>query len=64
MKYLFLFAITAVLLSCGGAKEETPADAQARIRAMEDSVFQTLSFDERKARALVSLPAPAAPSIA
>lgn len=55
MKPLFLFAIAALLLSCGGPKEETPADAQARIRAMEDSVFQTLSFDERKARALIDV---------
>jgi hypothetical protein len=55
MKYLFLFAVSALLLSCGGAKEETPADAQTRIRAMEDSVFQTLSFDERKARALIDV---------
>ena len=55
MKPYFMFAIAALLLSCAGPKEETPADAQARIRAMEDSVFQTLSFDERKARALIDV---------
>ncbi|MGV3637342.1 MAG: tetratricopeptide repeat protein [Flavobacteriales bacterium] len=55
MKHLALLTISALLLSCGGTKEETPADAQARIRAMEDSVFQTLTFDERKARALIDV---------
>lgn len=56
MKNLLLIPVAALLLSCGGeAKNETPADAQARIRAMEDSVFQSLSFDKRKALALIDV---------
>ncbi len=55
-KYLLLIPVAALLFSCGGeAKKETPVDAQARIRAMEDSVFQSLSFDKRKALALIDV---------
>lgn len=55
-KYLLLIPVVALLFSCGGeAKKEIPADAQARIRAMEDSVFQSLTFDKRKALALIDV---------
>lgn len=54
-KYLLLIPVALLLFSCGGEKKEAPADAQARIRAMEDSVFQTLTFDKRKALALIDV---------
>lgn len=45
-----------LLLGCSGEEQkDTPADAQARIRAMEDSVFQTLTFDKRRALALLDV---------
>jgi len=55
MKKSLLLLPLAILFACGGEKKETPADAQARIRAMEDSVFQTLTFDKRKALALIDV---------
>lgn len=54
MKYLLLIPVVALLFSCG-EKQETPADVQSRIRAMEDSVFESLTFDKRKALALIDV---------
>lgn len=55
-KFLWAIPVALLLLGCGDTnKQDTPADAQARIRAMEDSVFQTLSFDRRKALALIDV---------
>lgn len=54
MKLLLLIPVAALLFSCG-EKKETTADAQSRIRAMEDSVFESLTFDKRKAQALVDV---------
>lgn len=54
MKYVLLLFAAVLLFGCG-EKKETPADVQARIRAMEDSVFESLSFDERRALALIDV---------
>ncbi len=54
MKYVWLIPVAALLFSCGEQKE-TSADVQTRIRAMEDSVFESLTFDKRKAQALVDV---------
>ena len=55
-KLLLAIPVALLLFGCGGeARKDTPADAQARIRAMEDSVFQTLTFDKRKALALIDV---------
>ncbi len=55
-KLLLAIPVALLLFGCSGdAKKDTPADAQARIRAMEDSVFQTLTFDKRKALALIDV---------
>jgi len=55
MKYILLIPALALLAACGGTKTESPADVSARIRAMEDSVFQSLSFDQRRAQALLDV---------
>ncbi|MBX2973774.1 MAG: hypothetical protein KF797_11785 [Flavobacteriales bacterium] len=55
-KYLLSIPVAVLLFSCGGAgKKDTPADAHAQIRTMEDSVFQTLTFDRDKALALIDV---------
>lgn len=55
MKHLLLIP-AAVLLLCGcGGTSDKPTDVQARIRAMEDSVFESLTFDKRKAQGLVDV---------
>ncbi len=55
MKPAFLILIVAMMVACGGEKTETPTDVSARIQSMEDSVFQSLSFDKRKAQALLDV---------
>lgn len=55
MNKILILLPLVLLFACGGEQKETPADAQTRIRAMEDSVFQTLTFDERKALALIDV---------
>ncbi len=54
MKYLLMIPVAALLFGCG-PKAETPADVSDRIRAMEDSVFESLTFDKRKAQGLVDV---------
>lgn len=53
--YLLLIPVAIVLFSCGGGSAETPADAQSRISAMEDSVFNANTFDRRNALALIDV---------
>ena len=55
MKYVAFLFSCSLLLACGGGQQETPADVAARIRAMEDSVFEGLNFDKRRALALVDV---------
>ena len=56
MKYIFLLPFFALMVACGGSeKPETPVDAKERIRAMEDSVFESSTFDRRRAQALLDV---------
>ncbi|MBK9628236.1 MAG: tetratricopeptide repeat protein [Flavobacteriales bacterium] len=55
MKYALLLPVIALLAACGGPKADSPAEVSARIRTMEDSVFQSLTFDQRKAQALLDV---------
>jgi len=55
MKFILLIPFVAFLVACGGAKTETPTDVASRIKAMEDSVFESMTFDRRKAQALVDV---------
>jgi outer membrane protein assembly factor BamD (BamD/ComL family) len=54
MRYLLLIPVIALLIGCG-EKKETPAEVSARIRAMEDSLFQSLTFDKRRALAMIDV---------
>lgn len=54
-RYLLFIPLVALLFSCGGEKTGTPADAQERIRVMEDSVFNADTFDKRNALALIDV---------
>lgn len=56
MKKTLLFPLVALVLSFGcGEKTEKATDVASRIKAMEDSVFESLSFDQRKAQALLDV---------
>ena len=57
MKKLLLFTSVAFLFACGGGKTEggDASEAVKRIRAMEDSVFANLAFDQRSAQALLDV---------
>lgn len=54
MRYLLLIPVIALMVGCGGGNE-SPADVSVRIRAMEDSLFQSLTFDRRKALAMIDV---------
>jgi tetratricopeptide (TPR) repeat protein len=55
MKFLLLLPAVALLFACGGEKKESATDVASRIRAMEDSVFESMSFDRRRAQALLDV---------
>lgn len=56
MRPLLLLFVVAVLASCGsGDKSEDVSASSTRIRALEDSLFNSGSFDARKAQTLVDL---------
>lgn len=56
MKKFLLFPLAALVLCVGcGEKAEQATDVASRIKAMEDSVFESLSFDQRKAQALLDV---------
>jgi len=56
MKKFLLFPLVALVLSVGcGKKVEKATDVASRIKAMEDSVFESLAFDQRKAQALLDV---------
>ncbi len=54
MKYAFLFTAVALLAACG-KKAETATEITTRIQAMEDSVFSSMTFDKRRAQALLDV---------
>ena len=56
MKYPILLPFLALMVACGGSDApETPRDANERIRLMEDSVFESSTFDLRRAQALLDV---------
>lgn len=58
MKKLILLSGALALIACGGGNTdagEDTAEAVKRIRAMEDSVFENLAFDQRSAQALLDV---------
>ncbi|MEO8589799.1 MAG: tetratricopeptide repeat protein [Flavobacteriales bacterium] len=58
MKKFVLLACVALLAACGGGgktETENTTEAVKRIRAMEDSVFENLAFDQRSAQALLDV---------
>lgn len=54
MKYAILITACVVLVSCG-KKVETASEITGRIKAMEDSVFSSMTFDKRRAQALLDV---------
>lgn len=60
MKNLFILASLLLMVACAGpAEPETPesksAEMVARIQTMEDSLFNSMEFDRRKAQGLVDV---------
>ena len=58
MKKFVLLTGLMALIACGGGNTDTgtdTAEAVKRIRAMEDSVFENLAFDQRSAQALLDV---------
>ncbi len=56
MRSILLLSSIAFFVACGtGTNTEGTADSAGRIRAMEDSVFESGAFDARKAQALVDV---------
>jgi outer membrane protein assembly factor BamD (BamD/ComL family) len=60
MKRTLLITISAsLLLACGGGAEQAPdakmLEARARIRHMEDSLFESQAFDLRSAQGMVDV---------
>lgn len=60
MKRLVLFVLPLALIACGGndglsEADAKKAEAQRRIRRMEDSLFANRAFDQRSAQAMVDV---------
>lgn len=59
MRTPLLLAFVTLLLACGGSEEAAPdakmVEANRRIRAMEDSLFEHRAFDQRSAQAMVDI---------
>jgi len=58
-KTALIVACSALLLACGGNKTEAPdakmLEARARIRHMEDSLFESKGFDQRSVQGMVDV---------
>lgn len=54
-KFLFLPLVSLILSAGCGENAEKATDVSSRIKAMEDSVFESMSFDQRKAQALLDV---------
>lgn len=59
MRYALLFLIIILITACGGPAEPASEDkliaARARIRTMEDSLFEHHAFDQRSAQGMVDV---------
>jgi hypothetical protein len=58
MKQLSLFALlVALFTACGGGEKAASPSAElaGRIKAMEDSLFNATSYDQRKAQSLLDV---------
>lgn len=59
MKKLLFLSLAVMMVACGGAESETPAtkatEMSQRIQGMEDSLFNSMEFDSRKAQGLVDV---------